>query len=222
MKILLDALIIISLFVIPALIWYSIRTSKVKKYYERQADNHAKAADDERFVDAIVADKMDVRRLVDRCSGYHPKSEIDAIYDELKDDLIAVFGDDYRSKFVLPGRFKVGEFYVPSNTSMWAVQLLLARQGKIDSRFDSFYLGYPIGGSADKDWNIGICKRIEKHLIEHHPEYTEDLKLYKVAQATPVYNSVQRRVQYVNSTYGECAGELSFGRWHKETGRRLW
>lgn len=104
------------------------------------------------------------------------------IYEELHDDLVAVFGENYKELFPLNKR-KVASphFPCPANNDYWTRLLLLSHKGYTSSLLN----GIGIGGIDDVDRSLAFCKRIEMHLMEHHPELGDDCRLYLERKNAP-------------------------------------
>ena len=103
--------------------------------------------------------------------------KIHNIYKALHDDLVAVFGEDYREKFPLPGiKVKENADCCPYNNIYWAAHLMLAHEGLVKYPF----LGWDLGGVGQAEISIAMCKRIEFRLKERHPELGDACRIYLV------------------------------------------
>lgn len=91
-----------------------------------------------------------------------------------EDDFEYALGKNWRDELRIPPRPPVlnpkiyksdaYSFFMPINHITWVYYLLLAREGKIDSRIPAF--GFPIGGINEKDMCIKFAECIERRLID--------------------------------------------------------
>lgn len=134
-------------------------------------------------------------------------SRIEEIYEELHEDLIEIFGQDYREKFKLPGiTVRDDSYYSPANNNYWAALLLAAHQGYVYTFMD--ISGIKIGGLAQKDMAIGMCKRIEYHIKKHHPDAGDDYNLYlEWTGITPPFEE-QTKYPYTDKDSVICGGRV--------------
>lgn len=127
------------------------------KSFDEKCDKHRKI--DEEYEQLLVAPyelREEVKKRI--LSG----NNVNEIYEELKDDLMFVFGENYREKFFLPWFRVYGDIGDLRHSKYWAYHLLLSHKGKVDCF--TYSHGFPIGGIEDKDKNIKICQRIEYNL----------------------------------------------------------
>ena len=116
--------------------------------------------------------------------------------DELKDDLIFVYGENYES--VCKGI-----------SNYWACNLLLSHIGKVD--WDAFAYGFQLGGEKTVAEDIRFCQRIEQNLNNNGI----GLKLY----LKPKYSTYTKSYDY-----NPCAKHMVFEHklFNKSLGKRLW
>ena len=92
-------------------------------------------------------------------------SDPDAAYNEISDNLEAVFGADYKMNFkIFPLRSLFKRKVFASSDTYWAKQLILSKRGKVGRA--EYSSGYPIGSPSEKDRNLKFCKQIENNLLQ--------------------------------------------------------
>ncbi|MBP5462710.1 MAG: hypothetical protein J6Y20_11405 [Lachnospiraceae bacterium] len=93
----------------------------------------------------------------------NPKTR-EQVYELISDNLMAVFGKDFKRKFPLCRIGNVTCFDAKADNGYWAKQLLLAKHGKIGLL--EYGNGYPIGFPPDAEKNRMICREIQRNLRE--------------------------------------------------------
>lgn len=113
------------------------------------------------------------------------------VYAEIEDNLIQVFGEDYKYKFILPGsKYHIDNpkemslidkkrKFLPhdidhisgSSATMWALDLVLSKRGKVDAA--RYICGYELGDQFHWENSVLLCKEISKNLMK----YNENLEL---------------------------------------------
>ncbi len=127
------------------------RTSQIRSWSENNAEMRKKYVD--RNTERIIIHNIN--------SGENSEK----IINELKDELVYVFGDDYKEKFCLPDGYCVScnDYYFndlndPNSAPYWAIRLLLAKRGLIHSF----------------DYECGVGIRAYK--FRHNPLYQKMLR----------------------------------------------
>lgn len=116
------------------------------------------------FTEKFIDEELE-KQIVDRINDCY---ETDAIYEELKEDLTEVYGEGYRSRFIIipdtsPYEFMKRESY----WNEWAKYLLLSKQGKFpEQRFIS--LGNPVSAPT----NYHLCQIIQRNIREFDPSFS--------------------------------------------------
>lgn len=124
-----------------------------------------------KLISVVEATCEQYNEVVRSVSSYElsKPGRVDGLYNELHDDLVVIFGDDYKKLFPLPGIRVKDVFNAPSNNNMWAAHLLLAHKGLVKNGVNIW--GWDIGGIDDVEMNIAMLHRIEYHIKKQHPEY---------------------------------------------------
>jgi len=206
-------LIVLAIVFIPSVIYYYIQYRIDCKHidFKRQTNEESKRV--VHFNRKVEAPYELESEMIRRCQT---SSMRDWVYNELHDDLVDVFGENYKEIFFLPSRTK--EYRTASNCGFWAVCLLLAHKGYVDG--GSYILGYPIGGSKERDWNIAICKKIEWYLVKQFPEEGDNVRFFAEASREYVYDHVRRKTKYIWSPSGMYGITLRLGAYIPEDRRR--
>ena len=87
---------------------------------------------------------------------------IDSIYETLSENLKAIFGEEYRTRFVISPHSSYIKTTFDISNEYWAKQLLLSKKGKVGSY--EYASGYPLGRESEVELNLKICRQIEKNL----------------------------------------------------------
>lgn len=132
-----------------------IRGEKIEKENERILANREKFQN--LTMDFKTQEKLTNKVL---CGLYS-----DEIYEDLKDNLTAMYGENYKEKFVIPGAegyINDTDRYYLSTTWYWAYILLMSKLGKFEFN-SSLYYGERC---PTKYIGSGIYEQLEKNLKE--------------------------------------------------------
>lgn len=211
---------------IPSIIKLLIQVENNKAWLKRQEEYAEQAAKTNKFTEKIEHPSIEVNRFNVKFKVGDRKF-IESVYDEIGDDLKMIFGEDYRKKFVLPGKVPRGcEYYCPSNNSIWALHLYLAKKyGKVDGIVSGCVSGFDLGQGDEVRWQIEILKRVEYYLVKAHPEEGDNVRLYQMApywDTTGSWNRVLEVMDPDGSKGSLYCTKVGLGFWHKGKGRRLW
>lgn len=192
-------LIIFVIIVCPFVVWFVYKWLCVKRDLRANAVLVKDLVRKSNFVNKISATKEDIERI-----GLHNKvklsqRESEIVYSKLHKDLIKAFGDDYKSIFDLTKDYKKA-FHEPDDCIHWANRLLLSHEGKVLPMDCSPYVGFNIGYDTC-EWNMLLCKAIETHLIEVHPDESANIKMVL-------------RKTYVNGD--KFSGNMTFGIYNRK------
>ena len=154
----------------PYLIYAAFKMRGFNKELEEKNKSYRRSEEYNALIGIVSADQQTWNETTYRVSEYalSKPGAADDLYRELHDDLIVIFGTDYKEKFPLPGVRVKENFYAPSNNNMWAAHLLLAHTGKVSANDIS---GWHIGGLNDVEMNIAMLHRIEYYIKKFHPEH---------------------------------------------------
>lgn len=188
-------IIVFGIIVSPYILYLFFKSRKEKKYLEFTQEMDRESNEISRLLEKVSATHELEQDLKSKCLD---ESCAEEVYKELHDDLVSVFGEDYRSKFVIPMHTK--EWYMESNHACWAWRLLLARRGHIDKM--TYFTGISIGGEKNYDWQIKFCKLIEKYLMDSHPEEGINVQMAVKPKPDISYSPVKNEVRNVMNPYG--------------------
>lgn len=154
----------------PYLIYAAFKMRGFNKELEEKNKLYRRTEAYNALLAEVEVDRLVWNEIEQRVSKYElsKPGKVDELYKELHDDLIEIFGTDYREKFPLPGVHVNENFYAPSNNNMWAAHLLIAHMGKVRPSPD--ICGWSIGGVNDVEMNIAMIHRIEYYIKKFHPE----------------------------------------------------
>lgn len=216
MRYILYSLFLIGLMVTPYLAYVLFKTRTQKKYLEFKAKQDHELNEVDRLLVKVRATHDLEQSLRSKCLNERGAEEV---YEELHDDLISIFGEDYRKKFFLP--MHTEQWYMESNHACWAWRLLLARRGYIDKM--TYFTGISIGGEKNYDWQIKFCKLIEKYLTEKHPEEGIDVQMAVKPKPDIAYSPVKNEVRNVMNPYGRYGIDVTLWKFVlPEYRRRPW
>lgn len=155
-----------------------------------------KFQDYSRYDDAIRANIEASYELSESIKQKLIKTPKNDMIDELKDDLMFVYGENYKSVCK----------YVPY---YWAYNLLLSRLGKVDD--EAFMFGFRIGGKDTFQEDIKFCQRIERNLDDHNV----GLKLFLKPKYSPYTKSYDYEPYYKDMVF-------EYKLFDPQLGKRLW
>lgn len=194
MKVLTYMIIIFAVIVIPSIISLLYKWLCIKRDIRANAVLVNDLAKKHRFANKISATKEDIERYGLQNKVKLSQKESERVYSRLHGDLVKVFGDDYKNVFDLTKDYKKS-FHEPNDCIHWANRLLLSKEGKVLPLDCSAYVGFNIGYETC-EWNMQLCKIIETHLIDVHPDERDNIKMVL-------------RKTYVNGD--KFSGNMTFG-----------
>lgn len=213
MRIILYSLLFIGLILLPYLAFLAFRAHSDKKFRKWNEESDRKVNEVTALLNKMEASFDLAQELRSKCLD---KAGAEEVYQELHKDLVSVFGDDYRSKFILP--MYTENWYMASNHSCWAWRLLLARRGYIDKM--TYHTGISIGGETDYDWQIKFCKLIERYLMDKHPEEGENVQFAVKPKPDISYSPIKNEVKNVMNPYGRYGINVTLWKFVPEGLRR--
>ena len=115
------------------------------------------------------------------------------ICEKFEEDFQFVFGSEWRSLLSIPHPrifYSKGErAYIPSNHKYWVYHLILASEGKVDSR--EFRRGYPISAPPSMDIQVKFSQCIERRL--HTAGKTDMILVYEKETQQMKFQSLSLR-----------------------------
>lgn len=111
----------------------------------------------------------------------------DDVYEEFKEELIYVLGDDFRSEFDKPLPPNCGSYVWPGDPNVWLYRLVLASKGKIDDDLGIWH-GESVGAPQHRGWNLRFAEMIQKRLCEAG---VEDIQLVLIRDSLGLYIQVE-------------------------------
>lgn len=195
MNIIIDIIIIMVIIVGPYLLYLMFKIHVDKKYIAFTKEQDREQNEINNLFNKLQATYELEQSLRSKCLD---ETGAEEVYEELHDDLVSIFGEDYREKFILP--MYTDTWCMESNHACWAWRLLLARRGYIDKM--TYFTGISIGGEKNYDWQIKFCKLIEKYLKEKHPEEGINVQMAVKPKPDIAYSSIKGEVRNVMNPYG--------------------
>lgn len=196
-----------------------IISKRIKSRFNILKATQEKRLKDREFFQKIEMDNDVFYELKERCVKSYASEHRNKMYEEIRDDLEEIFGEDYEQKFDISNGCDKDAWSNPAFPAFWAIQLALAKRGMAHS----FYVyGYSLGYGEDIWWKIEMLKKIESYMLEKYPaEMRHDLKLCLKPKSKVVWDEIKNKSVIAQSTT-DLEDGLVLCKRSCPTGRRLW
>ena len=212
--------IIMAIVIISCKIWLYFQYKKIDAHFARLAENRDKQRADDEFRRKIKMDSPVFHDLKNKCLKANIPEYRDQIYAEIHDDLVDIFGKDYRTKFDISAGMNKEAWGSSDYPAFWAINLALAKKGMANSHYTM--IGYKLGQGDILKWQIEVLKKMESYMIKAHPELSaEDLKLCLQPKTRTVWSDIKMQNITIQSTMDVEGGRVLCKRFCPN-GRRLW
>jgi len=127
------------------------------KAFEKKSSEHIEF---NRMLGERVRASHNLEKEVEDIINNH--DEIDAVYNMIADNLLCIFGENYRMDFIISPFNTFTRTTFDISNGYWAKQLILSKKGKAGNYEYTF--GYPLGRESEVEVSLKICRQIEKNL----------------------------------------------------------